>query len=317
MAPVASLLSFVRPSPTRNSPEWETVSSPGLGAVLSAPKKPVPTQPAHTLANAPVTSAKRPPHIPPELFIIVAKFLTAPNDLLSLILTSRQLHALVTPTLHVLALRTYSIGWAAFKGHEPLVRLHLDKGVPADSRPNSYSKTPLQYAACFGHSSILDLLLSRGASIDALCASQYTALHFAILNGHPGAVKTLLYHGASVQIRNSEGLTPLLLAIRYAVGRSGETVLEMLLDAGSQVDAQESVIGWTALHWAVLKGRAQSVRLLLDRGASIRVLTTTRGTKETPVHWALKNGDEEMVVLLLEKGLREQMRGPEEVEVVR
>lgn len=314
MAPVGSLLSFVRPSPARNSPEWETVSSPGLGAVLSAPRRPVHapvhTQPSHTTPATTTTSAKRPPHIPPELFIIVAKFLTAPNDLLSLILTSRQLHALITPTLHVLALRTYSIGWAAFKGHEPLVRLHLDKGVPADSRPNGYSKTPLQYAACSGHTPILDLLLSHGASVDAPCASQCTALHFAILNGHPGAVKTLLYHGASVQMRNSEGLTPLLLAARYPVGRSGEAVLEMLLDAGSQVDAQESVVGWTALHWAVLKGRAESVRLLLDRGASIRVLTTaTRGTKETPVHWALKNGDEEMVVLLLEKGLREQMRG--------
>lgn len=316
MAP-GGLLNFVRSASACNSssaPEWETPDDDtGLGAVLSAPpragKLVVEPRPSHPTAAA----TKRLPHIPPELFILVAKYLTSPQDLLSLLLTNRQLHALVSPALHALALRTYSIGWAAFKGHEPLVRLHLDKGVPADTRPNTYSKTPLQHAACSGHTSILELLLSRGATVDMPCASQHTALHFAALNGHSSAVNALLRHGANVQVRNSAGLTPLLLAIRYAAERSGETVFEMLLDAGSHVDAQETGIGSTALHWAVLKGRAQTVSLLLERGASIRVLTTT-GTKETPVHWALRKGDDAMVVLLLEKG--SLMRAETEVEVV-
>lgn len=315
MAP-GGLLNFVRSSSACNSlsaPEWETPDDDmGLGAVLSAPPRAGKLVQPHL--SHPAAAAKKLPHIPPELFILIAKFLTSPQDLLSLLLANRQLHALIRPTLHALALRTYSIGWAAFKGHEPLVRLHLDKGVPADTRPNTYSKTPLQHAACSGHTSILDLLLSRGATIDMPCASQHTALHFAALNGHSGAVKTLLRHGADVQLRNSAGLTPLLLAIRYAAERSGETVFEMLLDAGSHVDAQESGIGWTALHWAVLKGRAQTVSLLLERGASIRVLTT-RGTKETPVHWALRKGDDAMVVLLLEKGSCEMQMRRAEMEV--
>lgn len=100
--------------------------------------------------------------------------------------------------------------------------------------------------------------------------------------------------------------------MRYAGGgndgASEEALFEMLLDSGAQVDAQERYSGWTALHWAVLKGREDTVRLLLRKGASIKVVTTARGVKETPVHWALKKGDEEMVVLLLEMGSKEGQR---------
>lgn len=117
----------------------------------------------------------------------------------------------------------------------------------------------------------------------------------------------LLDRGADVTIQNSAGLTALLLAIRYSNSKESEVIFRLLLENGAYVDAQESYTGWTALHWAVLREQEDTVRLLLEKGASIRVMTR-RGAKETPVHWALKSGKADMVVLLLEKGLRDRQK---------
>lgn len=334
MAQRCGLLNFVRSPPPPPPPEickpsfaleWETTVcppprdlEPGTAPNMPPPP-PVPAEKAAAVVVVAVvvavvveklcpTAPISLPDIPPELLLLVAEFLTAPRDLLSLVLTCRHLNTFITPTLHTLALRTHSLGWAARKGFEPLVRLLLDKGIAVDSRPNTYSKTALHHASGEGHTPIVQLLLDRGASINIQGASGQTALHFAALNGRESAVRVLLAHGANAAIRNTAGLTPLLLAVRYVGGGDGETLFEMLLDAGAHVDAQERYSGWTALHWAVLKGREETVKLLLRKGASIRVVTTARGVKETPVHWALKKGDEEMVVLLLEMGSKEGQR---------
>ena len=80
--------------------------------------------------------------------------------------------------------------------------------------------------------------------------------------------------------------------------------LRALLDAGSQVDARGER-DWTALHHAVIAGRAEAAALLLERGAD----PNARGQFDlTPVHWAAMKGRADLVKLLVRRGGRMDAR---------
>jgi ankyrin repeat protein len=60
---------------------------------------------------------------------------------------------------------TYSktpLSWAAENGHEAVVKLLLASKADVDSKDNTYSKTPLSWAAQGGHEAVVKLLSSSG-----------------------------------------------------------------------------------------------------------------------------------------------------------
>ena len=86
---------------------------------------------------------------------------------------------------------------------------------------------------------------------------------FAAFNGHRHVVGYLLTLGAKVDSKDSNGRTALMYA---SSGPYAETV-EVLLDAGAEVNTQGSLEGFTALMTAAAEGQIEVVRLLLERGA--------------------------------------------------
>ncbi len=61
------------------------------------------------------------------------------------------------------------------------------------------------YGACRnGHTAVAELLLARGASINAKGVFGGTALHWAAINGHKDTVAFLVAHGADLSIRDSK-----------------------------------------------------------------------------------------------------------------
>jgi len=73
--------------------------------------------------------------------------------------------------------------------------------------------SPLHYAAWFGSSTaILQVLLDRGANINALNDRSITPLYFASVAGHESQVKLLLERGADRNIASRTGYTPLRAA---------------------------------------------------------------------------------------------------------
>jgi|CXWL01.1.fsa_nt_gi hypothetical protein len=74
------------------------------------------------------------------------------------------------------------------------VRKLLDAGAPVDGRNR---EVPLVAATCKGYDSVVQLLLDRGAAINAADKSQdWTALHCAAANGRMNIAKLLLARGA-------------------------------------------------------------------------------------------------------------------------
>ncbi|KAL9023726.1 MAG: hypothetical protein Q9196_007017 [Gyalolechia fulgens] len=101
---------------------------------------------------------------------------------------------------------TTALHLACQQGDEDLVRHFMrSKALPNESlNINSLvCGTPLYTAACYGSSSIINLLLSSGAEINLLGSGLGSALMVACAEGHTAAVATLLSRGAALELKGS------------------------------------------------------------------------------------------------------------------
>ncbi|XP_042326007.1 ankyrin repeat and BTB/POZ domain-containing protein BTBD11 isoform X2 [Sceloporus undulatus] len=111
---------------------------------------------------------------------------------------------------------------------------------------------------------------------------------------------------------SDQGMTPLM----YACVRGDEAMVQMLLDAGADLNAEvvstphkypsvhPETRHWTALTFAVLHGHIPVVQLLLDAGAKVEgsLEHGEENYSETPLQLAAAAGNFELVSLLLERG---------------
>jgi F-type H+-transporting ATPase subunit beta len=100
---------------------------------------------------------------------------------------------------------------AATYGYITLVDLLLSHGADLDAA--TCGETPLHRAVMVDDEAMVTALLQRGALVDAVDGNGMTPLHRAVINRRPGIVKRLLEHGASVTIRDKAGRTPTLWAM--------------------------------------------------------------------------------------------------------
>ena len=84
--------------------------------------------------------------------------------------------------------------------------------------------TALHKTASGGYNDIVQLLLPKGASIEAMSKANNTPLHHAAWNDHTSTMKLLLSKGASIEATNKDNYTPLQLARVY----SNPSVVELL-----------------------------------------------------------------------------------------
>lgn len=75
-------------------------------------------------------------------------------------------------------------------------------------------------------------------------------------------------------------------------------MLELLLNAGSNIDAQ-NIVGDAPLHKAALNGRALSADFLISAGANVNIRNEFA---QTPLHAACVSGNIEVVQRLVQGG---------------
>jgi uncharacterized protein len=111
---------------------------------------------------------------------------------------------------------------AAGKSRE-MVELLLDKGAYVDAKGEN-GATPLAAATCFGTKDIVALLLQKGADINVKSMNQVTGdytdtfLHIAARCGRAGIAALLIAKGMDVNAVNGLGKTPLAVAIENRHG---------------------------------------------------------------------------------------------------
>ena len=195
---------------------------------------------------------------------------------------------------------------AALKGDMVIARLLLDAkarfGTPAHQR---FSRTVLQCAVQGNCTMLVHTLIAEGADPNARAAESFksyfslTALEVAFARGsiNIDIVSALISAGADVnKIARWENSYPLRLA---ALKRNVEAV-KLLLQAGACIDLM-SKDKKTALQAAVLRRNTDLIQILLDAGADVN---TPAGPEygATALQSAAQLGPTEIVRLLLARG---------------
>ena len=110
------------------------------------------------------------------------------------------------------------------------------------------------------------VLLDYGADLDDRGRYGLTALHYAVRGGNLSLIDLLLKRGAPVNALDEEGLTPLLHLSKTRSKADPIPVMELLSASGADVDARDANQG-TLLMYFARQGKAEPVQWLLAHGA--------------------------------------------------
>jgi ankyrin repeat protein len=194
-----------------------------------------------------------------------------------------------------------------------ITRLLLDAGADVNAESDAYGgrSTTLGLTATSCHPeaagvqlALMDVLIERGAIIDG--PDSGSGVTACLHNGRGEAAEYLANHGARLDLEAASGIgwldnvksffeeagrlkppaTEQQLAdgFTWACEFGRNSVIEFLLEHGMEVGAKLRG-DETGLHWAAYEGHADTVRLLLDRGAPVDVIDGKFGG--TPLEWAL------------------------------
>ncbi|KAJ2988860.1 hypothetical protein NUW58_g3758 [Xylaria curta] len=186
---------------------------------------------------------------------------------------------------------------ASLGGHKKTVQLLLEKGAHIDARGGFYANA-LHAASYAGHEEIAQLLLEEGANVNIVATLGFgNALWSASAQGHSKIVQLLLEKGADIHaLDDCEFGSDLYVAAQHG---HEETVL-LLLDNGANANVGDKLDIGTPLCAASAWGHVKVVQLLLERGADIDAQSGR--LSRSALQAALTGGHEETIELLLQKG---------------
>lgn len=153
---------------------------------------------------------------------------------------------------------------------------------------------PIHEAAANGSIRTCNLLLEHNASLEATTPSG-TALHFAVSENREKTAEMLIKRGANVNAVNSKGVTPLMFA---CLMNKPVVAKEML---AAHADLTVAIPGGiTALHMAAETGAHDIVALFLEQRAEDAVVAANLKSNAgaVPLQHAAGKGHREIVALL-------------------
>jgi len=148
---------------------------------------------------------------------------------------------------------------AAIAGSVPMVEWLLSKGADVEAA-NTEAMTPLFEAIRNGKDAAAVVLIDKGAKTDG-------ALHRAAMNNRTAVMELLIARGADIEAQDPRGYTPLTMVTRI----SGPfDALELLVKKGANINLPDS-LGNTPLDNAVIYANAddRAIDLLLARAPEI------------------------------------------------
>ena len=218
---------------------------------LSPKNLPIPSETHLASLSPPISTLSSTPETPPS------KHTPIPSETLSPVTQTSSPSPLQLPSQPTGTAHTVQMGKvdkkllmvAAEKGDIKMVLflLNSDANIMETAKDGS---TALHVAARFGKKEVAQLLLDRGADIEAVKSTyRWTALHEAAHYGEKEIVQLLLDRGADIEAMTTNGWTALHHAARYG----GKEVVQLLLDRGADMKAMTKE-GFTVLHLAACNG---------------------------------------------------------------
>jgi ankyrin repeat protein len=171
---------------------------------------------------------------------------------------------------------------------------------------------------------LLQTLLGYGADVNysGLTGNRHSAVSGCLANGQPEAARFLATHGARLDLEGAAGIGKLdvvenffwsdgalrpgatkeqmIAGFMWACGYGENFVVEFLLGKGIDVRTQDRN-GQTGLHWAVIGGHPDIVKLLLRYNPPLELKNTYGGTVLGQALWsAAHGGDPDLYIAILE-----------------
>ncbi|XP_046560779.1 putative ankyrin repeat protein RF_0381 [Haliotis rubra] len=144
-------------------------------------------------------------------------------------------------------------------GNGKIVNYILIQNIVDINSKYSDGMTPVQLAAYYGQKEAFEILVKKGADLSAVDESGDNILHLACVGKDEEIMKHVLRLDIlDINCRDTDGSTPLLLAIEY----NARGVFDVLLESG----ADPSVVnrdGDNVLHLACLRGDEEMVKHVL------------------------------------------------------
>lgn len=128
-----------------------------------------------------------------------------------------------------------------------VLRLLLDYGAPVDVKDEK-GRTPL-HSWCYkgeergGSVALLKALLDSGADVNAQAKAGHTPLHYAAMYGRDEFLNLLLSRGAQLEARKyGDGYTPLMDAVRCRNSTTAEILLQYGANYSAKTFRQETIL---------------------------------------------------------------------------
>nr|XP_015195615.1 PREDICTED: death-associated protein kinase 1 [Lepisosteus oculatus]XP_015195616.1 PREDICTED: death-associated protein kinase 1 [Lepisosteus oculatus]XP_015195617.1 PREDICTED: death-associated protein kinase 1 [Lepisosteus oculatus]XP_015195618.1 PREDICTED: death-associated protein kinase 1 [Lepisosteus oculatus] len=160
------------------------------------------------------------------------------------------------------------------------------------NQPNKHGTPPLLIAAACGNIQILDLLMKKGAEIQAQDKCGANAIYYAARNSHVETLKFLNERKCPLDVQDKSGETALHVAARYG----NVDVVQYLcsIQANPNVRDKEQE---TPLHCAAWHGYYPVAKVLCEAGCDVNVKNKEG---ETPLLTASSRGYRDIVECLLD-----------------
>lgn len=181
----------------------------------------------------------------------------------------------------------------------------LQSGIDINTQHLQTGTTVLMIASSYYYyDGIVEFLIKNGADVNLKDKEGKSALLWAANNSLPNA-KILVASGADVNEAADDGMTPFLQAsFGVSSGKVPIEMCELLRENGANINAsltKKSVVGWTALHYAVINGDIELVSYLIQHGANVNKASADG---LTPLYLAGLNENQEIVKLLKNAGAK-------------
>ena len=150
-----------------------------------------------------------------------------------------------------------SIHDAALKGDVSTARRMLDADPGLIASRNELGKTPLHQSLTGGNNEIIELLIERGAAVNAQDHTGLTPLHVAAWWSITERAGILLDHDADIDAKDAFGDTPLHVAAMHGRGK----MCKFLIERGADMRAKNGD-GREPLDLAEMNKQAESIRVL-------------------------------------------------------
>ncbi|MBI4472673.1 MAG: ankyrin repeat domain-containing protein [Acidobacteria bacterium] len=227
-----------------------------------------------------------------------------------------------------------ALHWAAHKDNLEIARMLVQAGADVKRGTRLGSILPLFMACTNGSAPMIELLLKAGADANSTNELGTTALMQAAASGSVEAVTTLVNYGANV---NAKEKARQQTALMFAAARNRAPIIRVLAAGGADLDAVSKITaisndlvdedgnpipapsrtgetrrrprgegkvagigGMTALHYAARDGFMETVRALVESGASVNRINPM--DKSTPLVVATINGQYDIAKYFLDHG---------------